>query len=118
MTQSTTYDRRAFMAYFGSIGLGSTLLPGVLWAQAQQQPQGPAITNETIDAAEEIADVRFTGAERTAIVRGLQQARNSIDQLHQQPLDMSVVAAIIFEPVPPGEKLLTEPKVAMARSRV
>src|SRR3954464_8340878 len=36
----STYDRRAFMAYFGALGLGSTLLPGVLWAQANQQPQG------------------------------------------------------------------------------
>ena len=32
----TTYDRRAFMGYFSSIGLGATLLPGVLWAQAQE----------------------------------------------------------------------------------
>src|SRR6476660_2704240 len=118
MTQSTTYDRRAFMAYFSSIGLGSTLFPGVLWAQAQQQPQGPAITNETIAAAEQIADVSFTDEERTAIVRGLQQARNAIDQLHQQPLDMSVLPAIVFEPVPPGEKLPPKTKVAMARSRV
>jgi len=44
MTQTTTYDRRAFMAYFGSIGLGATLLPGVLWAQLQQQQQVPDIT--------------------------------------------------------------------------
>src|SRR5205085_8699562 len=98
LTQSTTYDRRAFMAYFSSIGLGSTLFPGVLWAQAQQQPQGPAITNETIAAAEQIADVSFTDQERTALVRGLQQARNAIDQLHQLPLDMSVLPAIVFDP--------------------
>jgi hypothetical protein len=31
---SPTYDRRAFMSYFSSIGLGATFLPGVLWAQA------------------------------------------------------------------------------------
>src|SRR5690349_815577 len=118
MTQSTTYDRRAFMAYFSSIGLGSTLFPGVLWAQAQQQPQGPAITNETIAAAEQIADVSFTDEERTAIARGLQQARNAIDQLHQQPVDMSVLPAIVFDPVPPGEKLPAKTKASMARSRV
>ncbi|HKW11680.1 MAG TPA: amidase, partial [Gemmatimonadaceae bacterium] len=118
MTHSTTYDRRAFMAYFSSIGLGSTLFPGVLWAQAQQQPQGPAITNETIAAAESIADVSFTDEERTAIVRGLQQTRNAIDQLHQQPLDMSVLPAIVFEPVPPGERLAPKTKAPMARSKV
>ena len=37
MSIDSSYDRRAFMAYFTSIGLGSTLLPGVLWAQANQQ---------------------------------------------------------------------------------
>src|SRR5215210_8473730 len=41
----TTYDRRKFMAYFGALGLSSTLLPGVLWAQANQQ-QGTPITKE------------------------------------------------------------------------
>ena len=106
------------MAYFSSIGLGSTLFPGVLWAQAQQQPQGPAITNETIAAAEQIADVSFTDQERTALVRGLQQARNAIDQLHQLPLDMSVLPAIVFDPVPPGEKLAPKTKLPRARSRV
>ena len=118
MTPSTTYDRRAFMAYFTSIGLGSTLFPGVLWAQAQQQPQGPEITKETIAAAEQIADVSFSDEERTAMMRNLQQARNSIDQLHKIPLDMSVLPAIIFDPVPPGEKLPAKTKAAAVRSRM
>ena len=117
MTQMTTYDRRAFMAYFSSIGLGATLLPGVLWAQAQQQ-QAPEITKEMIAAAEQIADVSFTDEERASIARGLQQARNSIDQLHKVPLDMSVLPAIVFDPVPPGEKLPVKSKAAMVRARV
>lgn len=115
---TTTYDRRAFMAYFSSIGLGSALFPGVLWAQAQQQPQAPEITKETIAAAEQIADVSFTDEERTAIVRGLQQARNAIDQLHHVPLDMSVFPAIVFDPVPPGVSLPAKAKLAAQRSRV
>src|SRR6266581_4324274 len=78
----TTYDRRAFMAYFTSIGLGSTLLPGVLWAQAQGQQQGPEITKETIAAAEEIAGLKFSDDERAAMANGLRQARNNIQQLH------------------------------------
>ncbi|HXD49823.1 MAG TPA: hypothetical protein VN600_13665, partial [Gemmatimonadaceae bacterium] len=81
----TTYDRRAFMAYFSSIGLGSTLLPGVLWGQLQQQPQGPAITPEMIASAEEIAGVKFSDEERQAMVRNLQGARTAIDNLHKEP---------------------------------
>src|SRR5438876_5900954 len=118
MTPSTTHDRRAFMAYFASIGLGSTLLPGVLWAQAQQQPQGPEISKETIAAAEEIAGVKFTDEERAAMANGLRQARNGIQQLHQVPLDMSVFPAIVFDPVPPGQKLAPRQKAAMIRSKV
>ena len=117
-TQPTSLDRRAFMAYFSSIGFGSTLLPGVLWAQVQQQPQGPAITKEQIASAEQLSGISLTDDERTAIVRGLQQTRNNIQQLHQVALDMSVFPAIVFDPVPPGEKLPAKTKVAMVRSRV
>ena len=106
------------MAYFTSIGLGSTLLPGVLWAQAQQQPKGSEITKETIAAAEEIADVHFTDQERNGIAEGLQRARTAIDQLHKTTLDMSVLPAIVFDPVPPGEKLPPKAKAAMVRSRL
>src|SRR4051812_17156883 len=84
----TTYDRRAFMAYFGALGLSSTLLPGVLWAQANQQ-QGTPITKEMIAAAEQIAGLEFTDDERTAIANGLAGpggARATIQRLHQNPL--------------------------------
>lgn len=117
MTQTSTYDRRAFMAYFGSIGLGSTLLPGVLWAQLQQQQQ-PEITKEMIASAEQISGIHLTDDERAEITRSLQQTRNAIQQLHQAPLDMSVFPAIIFDPVPPGEQLPPKSRAAAVRSRV
>jgi hypothetical protein len=79
-TAPAKYDRRAFMAYFSSIGLGSTLLPGVLWGQLQQQQQGPEITKEMIASAEEISGVHFSDEERTQRVRNLQQNRNAIQQ--------------------------------------
>jgi Asp-tRNA(Asn)/Glu-tRNA(Gln) amidotransferase A subunit family amidase len=118
MTQIPTYDRRAFMTYFGSIGLGSTLLPGVLWAQLQQQQQQPEITKEMIASAEQISGIHLTDDERAEITRGLQQTRNAIQQLHQVPLDMSVFPAIVFDPVPPGEKLPPKTAAAAIRSRV
>jgi len=114
----TTYDRRAFMAYFSSIGLGSTLLPGVLWGQLQQQQQGPDITKEMIASSEEISGVHFSDEERTQMVRNLQQMRGSIQQLHQVPLDMSVFPAIVFDPVPPGKELAKKAKAKMVRGNV
>src|SRR5215472_8000466 len=117
MTQSTTYDRRAFMAYFGSIGLGSTLLPGVLWARLQQQ-QEPEITKEMLASAEQISGIHLTDDERADITRGVQQTRTAIEALHKVPLDMSVFPAIVFDPVPPGEKLPAKTHVPSIRSRV
>src|SRR6185437_16060679 len=106
---TTTYDRRTFMAYFTSIGLGSTLLPGVLRAQLRQQQQ-PEITKETVAAAEEISDLQFTDEQREAIAEGLRALPSEIEQLHREPIDMSVFPAIVFEPVPPGEKLPAKTK--------
>ena len=117
MTPSTPLDRRAFMGAFTSIGLGASLLPGVLWAQAQQT-QAPEITKEMIANAEEIAGIKLTDEERTAITRNLQQARNNIQQLHQIPLDASVFPAFVFDPVPPGEQLPHKAEAKPVRSRV
>jgi Asp-tRNA(Asn)/Glu-tRNA(Gln) amidotransferase A subunit family amidase len=119
----TKLDRRAFMAYFSSIGLGSTLMPGVLWAQfnpagGQAQQQGPAITTETIAKAEEIAGLSFSDEERKAMLRGLTQMRANIARLHREPLDQSILPSIIFDPVPPGKELAHKTKATMVRSRV
>jgi Asp-tRNA(Asn)/Glu-tRNA(Gln) amidotransferase A subunit family amidase len=117
---ATRYDRRAFMAYFSSIGLGTTLLPGVLWAQIQRagQVQQPEITKEDVAGAEEIAGLSFTDEERASIARGLRGVRSAIEELHKVPLDMSVFPAYVFEPVPPGKKLPAKTQHATVRSRV
>ena len=110
-----TYDRRSFMSYFASIGLGSTLLPGVLWAQAAQQ--GAEITAATIACAEELAGLEFSEEERARIARGLRNQRQSIAQLRAVPLDNSVAPALVFNPLPAGFTPSTE-KRKMVRSRV
>src|SRR5512142_138174 len=115
----TRYDRRAFMAYFSSIGLGSTLLPGVLWAQVQgQEPQAPEITKEMIAAAEDVAGVQFSDEERAAMVQGLQRTRSAIERLHKEPLDMSMFPSIVFDPLPPGKTLPKKAEAPTVRSRV
>mgnify|MGYP006149143609 CR=1 FL=1 len=49
-----TTDRRAFLSYCSTVGLGATLLPGVLWGKLAT---GADITVETIACAEEIAGI-------------------------------------------------------------
>jgi Asp-tRNA(Asn)/Glu-tRNA(Gln) amidotransferase A subunit family amidase len=111
---STELDRRAFVGYFSAIGLGGTLLPGILWAQSQQTPA--RVTKEMIADAEKIAGLTFTDAQREKMVRGVNGMANDLDQIHAVPLPNSVAPAIKFDPVVPG---MTFPNVKkpMRRSR-
>jgi Asp-tRNA(Asn)/Glu-tRNA(Gln) amidotransferase A subunit family amidase len=106
METNNTYDRRAFMGYFATIGLGSTLLPGVLWAQQQQQ--GTPITKEMLASAEQIAGIEFTDDERAAIVSSVSQLKNTMKGLHDMALPNAVFPAFVFDPIPPGQAM---PKV-------
>jgi Asp-tRNA(Asn)/Glu-tRNA(Gln) amidotransferase A subunit family amidase len=99
---STTLDRRAFMGYFSAAGLGGTLLPGVLWAQAQQEG---AVTAGVIAEAEKIAGLEFTPEEREEMVRGLNQNARAWADLHEIDLDNSVLPAVQFDPLLPGQTM-------------
>jgi Asp-tRNA(Asn)/Glu-tRNA(Gln) amidotransferase A subunit family amidase len=112
---ATQHDRREFLAYFSALGLGSSLLPGVLWSKVAA---GAEITKDTIASAEEIAGVTFTDEERAMMVRNLSQTKTAIEALHKIPLDNSVAPAILFDPLPPGVKLPEKKKAAAQRQRV
>jgi len=106
------------MAYFGSIGLGTSLMPGVLWAQTQGQPQAAGITPEQIAAAEEVAGLKFSDEERKSMAQGLTRARSGIESLHKEPLDMGMFPTIVFDPLPTGKELAKKTKVPAVRSKV
>jgi Asp-tRNA(Asn)/Glu-tRNA(Gln) amidotransferase A subunit family amidase len=108
-------DRRQFLAYFSSIGLGSSLLPGVLWGKLAS---GADISKDTIAAAEEIAGVSFTDAEREMMVKNLTSQREAIQTLHKIPIDNSVAPAIVFDPLPPGAELPKKEGKPLIRERV
>ena len=44
-------SRRAFLTYFSSAGLGSTLLPGALWAEMRRQEAQDVTARMVKDAA-------------------------------------------------------------------
>jgi Asp-tRNA(Asn)/Glu-tRNA(Gln) amidotransferase A subunit family amidase len=97
--EPTQYDRRSFMSYFASVGLGSSLLPGLLWARVHA---GAEITPAAIASAEEIAGLTFSDAEREMMVSGLKAQAAQVAELHKVPLDNAVQPALLFDPVPPG----------------
>jgi Asp-tRNA(Asn)/Glu-tRNA(Gln) amidotransferase A subunit family amidase len=92
-------DRRAFMERCATLGLGSTLFPGVLWARVQA---GAEITPATVAAAEEVAGLTFDEAERALIVERLKAQKEQLEALHKVPLANTVAPALVFNPLPVG----------------
>ena len=115
MTNLTRYDRREFMSYFTSIGLGGTLLPGVLWAKVAG---GEEITPAKVADAEEVAGVRFDPEEREMMIDGLKLQAARIEALHKIPLDNSVSPALVFNPLPAGKTVTPDRRRPPVRSRV
>ncbi|MFN3596970.1 MAG: amidase [Rubricoccaceae bacterium] len=91
-------DRRAFVARVAALGTGSALLPGVLWAQAARGP----ITPETVRAAEALAGITLTDAQREALVADLQQTAEGADAVRAMRMPNAVPPAVRFDPFGPA----------------
>lgn len=95
-------DRRAFLAYCSTLGVGSTLFPGVLWGKLGA---GADITVETIACAEELAGVSFSAEQREMMLENLKRHQRAQQALHAIPIENAVAPAFHFDPVPPGRTL-------------
>ena len=94
-------DRRAFLAVCSRLGLTSTLLPGVLWAMAENKPK---VTKEMIDSAAKIADVPIADEYKDMMLEGLNGYVESFDAIYALHIKNEVAPAIIFDPALPGMK--------------
>jgi Asp-tRNA(Asn)/Glu-tRNA(Gln) amidotransferase A subunit family amidase len=122
--QSGLVDRRRFLGVCSALGLGQTLLPGVLWGMAAQTGTSAvkteaaevdhdhlaAITPEMIDAAAAMAAVKLTDEQKKMVLEGLKQQRDSVLVIRSMKIPNSVAPAFVFDPVPAGMKLDTERK--------
>jgi len=93
------------MSFCGSLGLGATLFPGVLWAK---MAAGAEITKETVAAAAELAGLTFDDAEREMMVAGLRDQARQLAALHAIPLANAVAPAVQFNPLPAGATIAGE----------
>ena len=98
--------RRAFLAYCGSIGLGSTLFPGALWAQSEGGQE--AITPEMVDHAARLAGLEFSREDREEMVEALQANLELYRGLREIPIDQNVAPPLYFSPVVPGQRFSDE----------
>jgi len=69
-----THDatRRGFLNFFSGIGLGGTLLPGVLWAQMQQSG-AQTITQAMLVDALALAGLSFSDEDRKSMLQTANQ---------------------------------------------
>jgi Asp-tRNA(Asn)/Glu-tRNA(Gln) amidotransferase A subunit family amidase len=100
-------DRRRFLSACSGLGLGGTLFPGVLWAQAQSQGAAK-ITKEMIENAAAIADVPIPEETKEMMLDNLNQQAKSYDAIYALHIPNSVKPCLIFDPVVPGMKFETE----------
>ena len=99
-------QRRQFIQYFASMGLSTSLLPGVLWAKLYEK-RAQKITIEMLRDAEAISGLHFTDAQREMMLEGVNQNRDIYEELRQIHLDVSVPPAYRFSPILPGMRFDT-----------
>ncbi|MBZ5504377.1 MAG: amidase [Acidobacteriia bacterium] len=98
-------DRRAFLVVCSHLGLTTTLLPGVLWAMADEKGK---VTREMIDSAAAIAAVHIGEEYKDMMLEGLNSYTEGFDAIYALHIKNEVAPAVIFDPVLPGMKFETE----------
>jgi hypothetical protein len=98
-------DRRSFLSVCSRFGLTASLLPGVLWAMADQKSK---ITREMIDNAAAIADVHIADEYKDMMLEDLNNYTEGFDAIYKLHIKNEVAPAVIFDPVLPGTKFETE----------
>lgn len=100
-------DRRDFVRKCAGMGFAGTLLPGVLWAQAQAEG-AKKITKEMIENAALIADVPISDEYKEMMLENLNDQAKGYEEIYKLQMPNSVQPALIFDPVTSRTKFETE----------
>jgi Asp-tRNA(Asn)/Glu-tRNA(Gln) amidotransferase A subunit family amidase len=98
-------NRRRFLTYFSGIGLGSSLLPGVLWAQMQQGGEPSRVTAEMLKDALALAGLTFSEEDQKAILQGVNRNLTSFEEVRKIDIPNDVAPPFYFSPLVPGMKV-------------
>ncbi|MCU1219293.1 MAG: Amidase [Candidatus Angelobacter sp.] len=98
-------DRRTFITVCSRFGLTATLLPGVLWAMADEKGK---VTRAMIDSAATVADVHIADEYKDMMLEDLNSYNESFEAIYGLHIKNEVAPAVIFDPVLPGMKFETE----------
>ena len=100
-SQGNEHSRRNFLAYFSSIGLSTTLLPGVLWARIQETG-AESLTVGMMKETAALAGLEFTDEEFELMVDEVKKNFDHYQEMRQTHLDNSVPPPLYFNPVVSG----------------
>lgn len=93
--------RRRFMAHFAGIGVGSTLVPGILWARMQDAGT-QKITLAMITDALQLAGVALSEDERKGMVDAANSNLTRYDELRKIHIPNDISPPFHFSPMVPG----------------
>src|SRR5215831_11895636 len=93
--------RRRFMGHFAGIGLGSTLLPGVLWGQLQQS-DSQRVTAEMLKTSLAVSGIDFGEEDRKAMLQGVNQSLTRYEELHKLHIPNNTSLPLYFTTIVPG----------------
>jgi hypothetical protein len=99
---SSDATRRRFIHFFSGLGLGSTLLPGTLWAQAQNSSQ---ITIEMLRTALALSGLTFSEEDEKGMLQGLNRALTNYEEVRKLQIPNDVQPPFYFSPLTPGMKV-------------
>jgi Asp-tRNA(Asn)/Glu-tRNA(Gln) amidotransferase A subunit family amidase len=104
-----TTDRRSFLAYFSSLGLTSTLFPGVLWARLSERKPSeatpPQLTKDMLRSAAAVAGLEFTDEQLDKMLKGVTENTVKLRDLRKIEIDNRIAPPLYFNPVLPGMKI-------------
>ncbi|TMA28696.1 MAG: amidase [Deltaproteobacteria bacterium] len=105
-------SRRRFLSLLSGLGLGGTVFPGALLAEAK----GGKVTKEQIARAEELAGLHFDDTQREMMSELLDDSLEQLAKLREVTLENRVAPALVFDALPPGAQLpKARPRRALAR---
>ncbi|MGE3276618.1 MAG: amidase [Vicinamibacterales bacterium] len=97
-------SRRQFLAACSTVGVSTTLLPGVLWARMQEQA-APRVTDQMLKDALAVAGLEFPDEDRQQMLEGLNRTLDSYDALRKVSIDPQVAPPLYYSPLVPGTAL-------------
>ena len=98
-------SRRRFLGFFSGIGLGGTLLPGVLWAQVQQAGTAQRITQPMLADALALSGLTFSDEDQRSLLQAANQNLTRYEELRKTAIPNDTAPPFYFSPITPGMKV-------------